>query len=145
MGQPWLEDPTNGSPRFLRNRIRSRILPALEEVSPGAVRAVARSASLLSGWRDVADGVTEIVLEELLARGTMTLREYATLPPVLRLGALWAVSGRPRGGRTELEKADRWLCRGAKGEHPLPGGGIVVSDGDRASILGSPGLDKEKG
>jgi len=39
------EDPSNQSDRFLRNRIRSQLLPLLEELRPGAVRSLARSAS----------------------------------------------------------------------------------------------------
>jgi tRNA(Ile)-lysidine synthase len=141
MGQAWVEDPTNESSRFLRNRIRSLILPAIEEVSPGSTIAFARSASILSGWRDVADGAAEALVQGMMDEGAMAVSEYASLSPVLRLGLLWAVSGRPRGGRTELEKADRWLCRGGRGRHPLPGGSVLQSDGNRASVEEPRGAD----
>lgn len=45
---PWMEDPSNRDPRFLRNWIRHRWLPALERKRPGAKRAFARSLEDLS-------------------------------------------------------------------------------------------------
>ncbi len=40
----WREDPTNSDPGRLRNRLRHEVLPLLEDLRPGAVAAVARSA-----------------------------------------------------------------------------------------------------
>jgi len=41
----WVEDPSNRDLRFTRNRIRSRLLPALEDVFPQFRDTMARSAS----------------------------------------------------------------------------------------------------
>ncbi|MGA8415575.1 MAG: tRNA lysidine(34) synthetase TilS [Candidatus Dormiibacterota bacterium] len=38
LGVDVLEDPSNADPRFLRSRVRHEVLPALEEVFPGARR-----------------------------------------------------------------------------------------------------------
>ena len=43
----WREDPSNASTRFLRNRIRHEILPALQALAPGVERRLARTADLL--------------------------------------------------------------------------------------------------
>jgi hypothetical protein len=51
---------------------------------------------------------------------------YRALPRGLRLGVLWELSGRPRKGRLELEKTDRWLLSGACGSHSLPGGQFMT-------------------
>jgi len=40
----WLEDPSNSDPRFLRNRVRSEVMPLLERLRPGASATMARSA-----------------------------------------------------------------------------------------------------
>jgi tRNA(Ile)-lysidine synthase len=40
----WVEDPSNGDERFTRNRIRARLLPALEQAFPQFRETFARSA-----------------------------------------------------------------------------------------------------
>ncbi len=61
-GLPFVEDPTNRSDRYVRNRLRSSVLPALNRAIPSAVVGLARSADLL------ADEVTAIdaLLDERL-------------------------------------------------------------------------------
>ena len=44
LGQGWVEDPTNQSMDFTRNRIRAQLLPALREVFPPYRETFARSA-----------------------------------------------------------------------------------------------------
>lgn len=44
-GEDWVEDPTNQDPRYTRNRIRARLLPALQEVFPHFRDTLARSAA----------------------------------------------------------------------------------------------------
>lgn len=44
-GQPWVEDPTNTDERYTRNRIRARLLPALDAAFPAFRDTFARSAS----------------------------------------------------------------------------------------------------
>jgi len=43
-GISWVEDPTNSDERFTRNRIRARLLPALDEAFPQFRETFARSA-----------------------------------------------------------------------------------------------------
>lgn len=44
-GQAWVQDPTNADEHFTRNRIRARLLPALEAAFPAFRDTFARSAS----------------------------------------------------------------------------------------------------
>lgn len=127
IGQEWVEDPTNDSGAYLRNRIRMTVLPALEEVLPGGVMGLAGAAENLSMWRDAADWLLEKTLAESFPGNVCSLEEYRGLPRAVRLGTLWSLCGRPRGGRTELDKADRWLIRGNTGSHPLAGGFQAIS------------------
>ncbi len=54
----WIEDESNESPKFLRNRIRHEIIPALEDIRPGfripAARSVANTAEAVEILRSVA-------------------------------------------------------------------------------------------
>jgi tRNA(Ile)-lysidine synthase len=54
-GVEWVEDPTNESPRFFRNRVRRDVLPALRGVDPtidAALLAIGRDAA---AWRRDVD------------------------------------------------------------------------------------------
>jgi tRNA(Ile)-lysidine synthase len=44
-GQAWVEDPTNADTRYTRNRIRSELLPVIEQAFPSFRQTFARSAS----------------------------------------------------------------------------------------------------
>jgi tRNA(Ile)-lysidine synthase len=52
VGLPWREDPTNAEDGPLRNRVRHRLLPLLEELRPGATLTLARTAALAADERD---------------------------------------------------------------------------------------------
>jgi tRNA(Ile)-lysidine synthase len=42
VGAPWVEDPTNDSPRYFRNRVRRDLLPAFERAQPGFADRIVR-------------------------------------------------------------------------------------------------------
>lgn len=123
-GMAWREDPTNLDAAQARNRIRRYVMPVLEKQFPEAVDGLARSSALLSQWRDLQDLVAEGAGEGI------SLRQYSENPDALRLTLLWAMAGRPRSGAAELRKTDAWLLSGGKGEHVLPGGLVLVADGE---------------
>jgi tRNA(Ile)-lysidine synthase len=55
----WIEDPSNQSDKYLRNTIRQRALPALEEVYPSALeglyRAGLRQLQIVEGLNEIFD------------------------------------------------------------------------------------------
>jgi tRNA(Ile)-lysidine synthase len=69
IGLEWREDPTNAGDGPLRNRVRQRLLPLLEELRPGATRALARTATLAADERDWLDPLVADALAAALPGG----------------------------------------------------------------------------
>lgn len=76
-GVAWIEDPSNDEEHFTRNRIRGRLLPALETAFPAFRETFARSA------RHAAEA--QMVLEEI---STSDLAVVGVPPVITRLQAL---------------------------------------------------------
>lgn len=55
----WLEDPSNTSTRFLRNRLRQDVLPALEAARPELRRQLLTIAERAAYWRSAMDAVAD--------------------------------------------------------------------------------------
>ncbi len=77
-GEPWVEDPTNGDEHYTRNRIRHRLLPALDAAFPQFRDTFARSAEHAA---QASELLRELAEADLAAVGE---------PP--RLAALQALS-----------------------------------------------------
>jgi tRNA(Ile)-lysidine synthase len=58
-GVEWVEDPTNESPRFFRNRVRQDMLPALRRVDPAIEAALLAIGREAAGWRRDVDGFVD--------------------------------------------------------------------------------------
>ncbi len=56
-GLPFLDDPTNDDLTFRRNRVRTEIIPLLEELNPNLRVALARTADNLGGDADLLDSL----------------------------------------------------------------------------------------
>ena len=57
----WIEDPTNSSMRFFRNRVRHDLLPALARARPDLETKLLDIAARSSRWRGQLDGFAERV------------------------------------------------------------------------------------
>ena len=53
----WVEDPSNATPRFLRNRLRHDVLPALERARPGLVAELLAIGARAAAWREEMDAI----------------------------------------------------------------------------------------
>jgi tRNA(Ile)-lysidine synthase len=84
VGLAWREDPTNAEDGPLRNRVRTRLLPLLEDLRPGAAKTLARTAALAADERDWLDPLVAEALAATLARGVDSQAPpdspWATLP-----------------------------------------------------------------
>lgn len=89
-GIGWIEDPTNTDTGFTRNRIRARLLPALEDAFPGFRETFARSARHAA---QAAQLLAEVAEQDLALTG---------IPPDIK--ALQKLSRARRGNALR-----RWL------------------------------------
>ena len=83
-GQLWREDGSNGDPRYLRNALRSDVLPRLEALLPGAAARMAQTASLLQGDEAALDGLTQAFLERHGGEADLPLRALREQPEALQ-------------------------------------------------------------
>jgi len=66
----WREDSSNASDKYLRNAIRHKVLPVLEELAPGAGKRIAGSARRVAGSLPVYREAIEQKMKRLIeARG----------------------------------------------------------------------------
>ncbi len=136
-GEAWVDDPTNTDEQFTRNRIRARVLPALDAALPGfrdtfarSMRHAAEAQQLLDelaeqDWRMVGDPPSLPALQALpAARQALVLRlwlkrRHATTPSAAQLRELQAqiADCTTRGHRLQLKVGAGRVERA--GEHLL--------------------------
>ncbi len=85
---PW-HDPTNADPSFTRSRVRTRVLPFLEdELGPGIAPSLYRSARILAQDADYLDQLAaaeyQRLAEVLEAEVRLSEQALRALPPSLR-------------------------------------------------------------
>lgn len=77
-GLSWWDDPHNADPRFRRSRLRTEVLPLLEDVlGRGVARALARTADQVRTDADLLDSLAADA-------HTVVVAELTTLHPALR-------------------------------------------------------------
>ena len=107
-GESWVDDPSNADEQFTRNRIRARVLPALDAALPGFRDTFARSMQHMAQAQALLDALAQQDLDEVgvppviaalqrlpTARQAMALRlwlrrEHATTPSTAQLRELQA-------------------------------------------------------
>ena len=135
-GVSWWTDPHNADPRFTRVRLRTQVLPLLEDVLGGGVAgALARTADLLG---DDLRALDQIAAEEFSRRsdlaGHLDLSGFVDHPPAVRRRVLraWAsASGIRELTADQLYRLDRLATDRPRAAVRLPGDRDAVRDGLR--------------
>ena len=135
LGQPYLTDPTNLTGKYARNRVRSEVLPVLQELYPGATRNLARAASLARQDLEALEGLVGGILETRGEEAVVHLDVLAELRPALRRHAVRqaysaVLPEAPPLGSALVEAILR-LAERAEGTRTLdlPGGVVVAARG----------------
>jgi tRNA(Ile)-lysidine synthase len=99
-GLEWLEDPSNASPKYRRNRVRNELLPLLDDLAGGAIAA--RLERLEAQSRQLRDWLESLPPPRQSRTGEgpawLDVRALLALPPLAREHALFAFVQRHRLG-----------------------------------------------
>ena len=146
-GLAYLEDASNRDLRFLRNRIRHQVLPAVESALPGFAVRLAALARLASQATPASQG-PDIVRRDsesvyYLSEALGTVGEAEALEAFRR--GLRLCLGNLRG-ISERHLRALWALRSARpgGRTDLPGGWAGVREKDRIRLLRAAGGREEE-
>ncbi|MGM7666902.1 tRNA lysidine(34) synthetase TilS [Microbacterium sp. A93] len=151
-GVRWWEDPANADPAYLRSRIRTRVLPALEDpdhgLGPGLSAALARSADIaaedaaaLEAWagrefdrlREEREPGEAPGLRPASGPVSLPMGELAALPDAIRyrvIGYAVLAAGGERPSRERVLAVDRLVATrstGGSSAGPVELAGGIVS------------------
>lgn len=90
------EDPHNAAPEFTRVRLRTEVLPLLEEVLGGGVApALARTAAQLREDGAALDAIADRLLVDARDGSSLSVETLATVPPAIRRRIIraWLLDG----------------------------------------------------
>ena len=85
-GIPYYMDPTNDDTDYLRNALRHRVLPALQQVAPGAAARLAQAGRLAADEDEYMEAQSaDWFLANVKVNTTVTIprKAFALLPPAL--------------------------------------------------------------
>jgi tRNA(Ile)-lysidine synthase len=139
IAQEWRDDSSNLDPRFSRNRVRSGILPWLEEnLNPSVRNTLAEAAEVARAeeeyWESqVQDLLPRVSVQDFNASITpLDLPALRELPLAVQRRLLRAV-GAPLGMHLEFQHVERILQlvneKSARGPFSVPGGSVGKSAG----------------
>ena len=127
-GIPWREDSSNSSAAYLRNSMRMKLMPLLEEMNAGAAGRIAQTARQIAAENSLLAGQAERFLKMYAGNRWLDYRALAEEPPAMQRRILrrWWRDNAPRMAEHELN-AEQTEClaalaMGNTGKINLPGG-----------------------
>ena len=129
---PW-QDPHNADRRFTRTRLRTEVLPLLEEVLGGGVaEALARTATALREDTETLDELARQALADVGAGGRLDTARLAALPEAVRRRVIrgWLLAGGASGLTDKQIRGVDTLVTAWRGQ-----GGVAVGSPLRSQRL----------
>jgi tRNA(Ile)-lysidine synthase len=129
---PW-QDPHNADRRFTRTRLRTEVLPLLEEVLGGGVaEALARTATALREDTETLDELARQALADVGAGGRLDTARLAALPEAVRRRVIrgWLLAGGASGLTEKQIRGVDTLVTAWRGQ-----GGVAVGSPLRSQRL----------
>ncbi len=127
-GLPYVEDETNTSTAFARNRLRLKVLPQLKKINPAFARNIARTAAIVGREDRYLD---QLAQERLPAAGeNLTCAALAAAPEALRPRMIRLLLDRLGVGKKDFSAvhigAVLEMMEAGRGMVQLPGGVTAV-------------------
>jgi tRNA(Ile)-lysidine synthase len=133
LGLTAWQDPHNSDRRFTRTRLRTEVLPLLEDVLGGGVaEALARTATALREDTDTLDELAGQALAEVGTGGGLDTARLAVLPEAVRRRVIrgWLLAGGASGLTDKQIRGVDTLVTGWRGQ-----GGVAVGSPLRSRRL----------
>ncbi|GAA1460261.1 tRNA lysidine(34) synthetase TilS [Williamsia maris] len=140
-------DPHNSDPRFTRSRLRTEVLPLLEDILQGGVAsALARTATQLRADSDVLDDLAAQARASAVRGDRLAVDALAAAPPAIRRRVVrqWVIGN----GATEpterliLALDELAVTPGSRARVAIGGDdrhrSVVVRDGDHLAVVSDP-------
>ncbi|HEV7993343.1 MAG TPA: tRNA lysidine(34) synthetase TilS [Gemmatimonadaceae bacterium] len=131
----WIDDPSNASPRFLRNRVRRDLLPALRRVYPSIDETLLSIGREAAAWRDAVDVLVAANMtvrqpsSESVVVATSELADYDRSSLSVLWGAIAGLAGLALDRRGTQRCATFTMKQPRNGHIPLSGGWRLESRG----------------
>ncbi|SRR5579875_1977948 len=142
IGANWVEDNSNRSLAYLRNRIRHHLLPLLEQEYAAGLSE--RLSELAQEMQEVDELIDQLCVQELerraLSDGALSIVAFDALPQALQSALLRNYIERQTGTRRRLTRdhirLSLALCLGNKpnASIDLPGGFVLRREYDKVSV-----------
>ena len=149
-GVPWREASLNESSAYLRNRIRGRLMPLLNELGSGAAERIAKTAELVTGENRMLQDMAESFLAAHADGRTLDAEALGKQPEAMRLRILraWWKRNAPETDEHALNAAQTEalaaLAAAPKGKINLPGGLHAVKGRQGLHLTGFPAEAQEE-
>ncbi|MCL1829436.1 MAG: tRNA lysidine(34) synthetase TilS [Oscillospiraceae bacterium] len=135
-GVPHIEDKTNRSEIYIRNKIRSRVVPVLKEINPAFAENVFRSSELLREDEGFISSEAEDFINKNLKENSLPAAELKSLPRAVSARVLrQAVKAQPAAERIEALYA---LCGGDGPSSTAEINGVCVRREYSRLVFGAP-------